>query len=105
MTLSEIVKSLDETTEEIKKLTLEELKKLFWMDIREDHFDDDAIMTTRLRAVCKACGMEIFAKNLSELIGEMIEHIVNELISIKWGLKHLDYLISEKLKEVDSDGN
>ena len=77
-----------------------------WIDIREDHFDDDAVMTRRLRAVCKACGMEIFAKDLSELIEEMVEHVVSEINAIKWGLMHLNYLTSSKLKEmIKNDGS
>ena len=103
--LSEIIKTLDGVTKDIKKLTLEELKKLFWLDIEEDHFEDDAVMTTRFRAGCKACGLEIYAESLEELIDEMLEHIVKEIIAIKWGLVHLNFLTSEKLKkEVDSDG-
>ena len=105
MTLEEVVKTLDETAEKIKKLTLDELKKLFWLDIREDYFDDDAVVTTRLKAQCKACGFEIYAENISELIDEMLEHIIREITAMKWGLMHLDFLASKKLKkEVDSDG-
>jgi len=107
MTLPEIVKTLDEIIIQIKKLALEELKKLFLLEIREDYFDDDSVMTARFRAICNACGVEILAKTEDELIEEMIEHLVLEINAIKWGLTHLNYLTSEKLKkkleEVDSD--